>query len=460
MSTSTEAGRHHGTELPSVVIAGRPNVGKSTLFNRLLKRRRAITDASPGVTRDVVSERWSCDGIEAVLSDTGGVASSGDEFRELVSERALAAVKAAGCILLVVDVTEITGEDEELMERLRPYAQKTLLVANKVDSEKREALSYDLYRYGYSEIVSISAEHARGMDALYAALRARLAEAVEASERTDSDVAAEAAAQTPIRIAILGKPNTGKSTLANALTFSENSIVSELPGTTRDTVAAQFTESGTTYQLLDTAGIRRKNKVSEAVEYYSVNRAIKALEECDVVHLVIEAPESVTEQDKKIARLAVDRGRAVTIVLNKWDLMADIGNVFNAVADRIRHVFPVLHFAPIVAVSAKNRSGLTKLLETTRAQFEQLNHRVDTGPLNRALQRWLEETPPPTVNNRRLKIRYITQAKTNPVMFVLFANRAKGIPENFLNYIKNRIRAELGFSDIPVRLEVRHQARS
>jgi GTP-binding protein len=490
-----------------VVIAGRPNVGKSTLFNRLLGRRRAITDAEPGVTRDVLSEPWLCGGREALLSDTGGVSDEGDEFHELVSARALGAVEQASCILLVVDVTEITGEDQELMERLRPHRDKTVLVANKADNENREIQAYELYEYGFEEIVPISAEHARGIETLLETIgkhldagsseapdaqapdapdarvgspataeggRAARAAADAQSERgetttsgaepgaePDADPGAEPdAAERPIRIAVLGKPNTGKSTLANALTDHDYSIVSELPGTTRDVIAAEFSVKGTTYQLLDTAGMRRKSRVSEGVEYYSVNRAVRALEECDVVYLMIDAPEGVTEQDKKIARLAVDRGRAVIIVMNKWDLVSNIGNIFNAIADRTRHMFPVLSFAPIVAVSARERTGFPKLLKTTRSAFRQLNRRVETGPLNRALERWVDETQPPMVGNRRLKLRYITQVQANPVVFLLFANRVQGFPESYLSYIKNRIRAEFGFPDIPFRLEVRHQARS
>lgn len=478
--------------LPNIVVAGRPNVGKSTLFNRLLGRRRAITDSQPGVTRDVLSERWVCAGREVLLSDTGGVAEEGDGFRELVSERALAAVREAACVLFVVDVTDITGEDLELMERLRPYSEKTILVANKADNEKRELLAYELYEHGFPEIVPVSAEHARGVEALLDSIRAKLtdarggagAAAQPPGSRADgagasSEAAAtppesagtparatatpepvEAPEQAPIRIAILGKPNTGKSTLANALTESEHSLVSEIPGTTRDVIAGHFSVKGQSYQLLDTAGIRRKNRVTEAVEYYSVNRAISAIDECDVVYLMIDAPEGVTEQDKKIARLAVDRGRAILIVMNKWDLVQNIGNVFNAVADRTRYLFPILQFAPILAISARDRMGLPKLLKATKSTFEQLNRRVETGPLNRALEQWVSETQPPMVQRRRLKLRYITQVQTNPVVFLLFANRAEGFPESYLSYIKNRIRSEFGFPDIPFRLEVRDQARS
>ncbi len=231
--------------------------------------------------------------------------------------------------------------------------------------------------------------------------------------------------------------------------------MSETPGTTRDVVEGRFTWRDREFELLDTAGIRRKKKVTEDVEYYSVNRAIGTIDECDVVLLLVDAGEGLTDQDKKIASLIVERGRGLILVLNKWDLFGNIGNAYQAVRDRINFIFPILSFAPIVAVSATERTGFDELLTQVRTVYRELTRRVETGPLNQRLQRWVEETPPPMVGGRRLKLRYITQVSVEPVVFVLFANRSRHVPDSYLGYIRNRIRRELQFAHIPFRLELR-----
>jgi GTP-binding protein len=278
----------------------------------------------------------------------------------------------------------------------------------------------------------------------------------EAAGEAGSAVApGDSAADRRIRIAVLGQPNTGKSTLVNSLTDSETSLVSEIPGTTRDVVEGSFEYRGVTYEALDTAGIRRKQSVTENVEYYSVNRAIGSIAEADVVLLLVDAEKGLSEQDKKIARLIVERGRGLVLVLNKWDLMGGISNAFNAVSDRIRFVFPILGFAPIVPVSATERSGFTKLLDTTYRVYAQLQKRIGTGELNRALSSWVEMTPPPYVRGKRVKLHYITQVSAHPVVFVLFVSRSRGFPNSYQGYVVNRIREEFGFTDVPVRLELR-----
>jgi GTP-binding protein len=437
-------------------VVGRPNVGKSTLYNRLLGRRRAITDAQPGVTRDVVESEWSCAGIPVRLCDTGGVTAERGVFSKLVSERALETVRSAAVIVFLMDVTEVTGEDEEYIEALRPYADRVVLAVNKADNEKREQAAYAFYEYGFQTVIPISAEHGINIEALTDAIAEHLRELgpehlLEAGEE-------EQAADEPpavLRLAIMGKPNTGKSTLANVLTDSENSLVSEIPGTTRDVVEGQLRFQDTEIRVLDTAGMRRKSKVEEDVEYYSVNRAVHTLDECDCAFLVVDANEGLSDQDKKIAQLAVDRGRGIVIVLNKWDTMPDISNIFNAVEDRVRFMFPVLQFAPIIAVSSTERTGIGRLLRTTVKIWKQLNRRIETGRLNRALEEWTEETPPPMIKGRRLKLRYITQPQSNPVRFVLFVSRKHAFPDTYLSYIRNKIRSEFGFTDIPIKIELR-----
>ncbi len=316
-------------DLPRVAIIGRPNVGKSTIFNRLIGARRAITDALPGVTRDPVESVCTV-GTEKkkpfALIDTGGYRTEeAESLEKVVAEKSLRAAERAHLILLVLDAADITPEDEMLIERMRPFAEKILLVVNKIDSFERDDLIWDFYRFGFSDVTGISAAHGRNFDAL----KAYIADRIGSSESDETNVDTRS---DMIRLAILGKPNTGKSTLANFLTDTDNSIVSDIPGTTRDVIEGGFRFKGYDFHLLDTAGIRRKRSITKDVEYYSVNRAIKSIESVDIVFLLVDVRDSVTDQDKKIAAQIVKRGRGVIFVLNKWDLMEQIPNHFRQCA--------------------------------------------------------------------------------------------------------------------------------
>jgi GTP-binding protein len=425
----------------------------------------------PGVTRDIVEVPWTLDDRTVRLADTGGYTAGHEEYDRLVSERSLRAVEAAQIVLFVMDVTEVNGEDEAFLEAIRSVQDRVILVVNKVDNEKREAAAWAYYEYGIDTVVPVSAEHGRNMEALIDEIRGRLGASGTESAAAEGDGAPPADDALPaegvdaapahggtaasIRVAVLGKPNAGKSTLTNALLGRDTSLVSETPGTTRDVVEGRFSHSGTDFEILDTAGIRRKNRVREDVEYYSVNRAIGTIEESDVVLLLVDAEEGLTDQDKKIASLVVDRGRGLILVLNKWDRFGKIKNAFQAVRDRINFVFPVLSFAPIVAVSSTEQTGFDTLVTQIKTVYRELTRRVETGPLNQHLHRWLEETPPPMVGGRRLKLRYMTQVSVEPVVFVVFANRTRHVPDSYLGYIRNRIRKDLKFGHIPFRLELR-----
>ncbi|MFO7782455.1 MAG: ribosome biogenesis GTPase Der, partial [Spirochaetia bacterium] len=429
---------------------------------------RAITDPTPGVTRDAVEADWTVEGRRVRLLDTGGYTESSERFDPIVAQRSLEAAFVADVIILVMDVTMVAPEDESYMEQLAPVRDRVVLAVNKVDNEAREHEAWNFYRYGFADVVPVSAEHGRNVDALVEVVLRRLeeleaqeeAEAVNEADGAEAAGAEAAAQQQHIRVAVLGQPNTGKSTLVNALTGSDTSLVSEIPGTTRDVVEGTFEYRGVAYELLDTAGIRRKQSVTENVEYYSVNRAIGSIAEADIVLLLVDAEKGLSEQDKKIARLIVERGRGLLLVLNKWDLMEGITNALNAVSDRIRFVFPILSFAPIVPVSATEKSGFTKLLDTTYRAYAQLQKRIGTGELNRALASWTELTPPPYVRGKRVKLHYITQVSAHPVVFVLFVSRARGFPGSYQGYIVNRIREEFGFTDVPVRLDLRESRGS
>ncbi|MDR1900970.1 MAG: ribosome biogenesis GTPase Der [Treponema sp.] len=435
--------------LPVVVLAGRPNVGKSTLFNRLLHKRRAITDPTPGVTRDPVAMDTFIAGKPLCLVDTGGfkLDREGDEgLDDLVVARTLQTLEKADLIILILEAGALTREDEEFIEFLRPYRNRLLAVVNKTEGGRLENEAWNLLACGFEKMWMISAEHGDNVGLLENAI----------AERMDfSKVEIDEGGDRPIRIALLGKPNTGKSTLSNRLTQSDASLVSEIPGTTRDVVEGVFFYKNRTFQVLDTAGIRRKSKVTENIEYYSVNRAIKAIDDADIVFLLIDAQEGLSEQDKKIAGLAHEQGRGIILVLNKWDTMPKVKNTFQAVSDHIHFSFGKMEYAPIVPVSGIDGSGIEKLLDASIRMYAQLETQTETAALNHALKGWLAEYPPPIGPRTRFKIRYAVQTSANPVKFIFFVSRPQAVSEAYLSYLKNKIRKTLGFSQIPVAIELR-----
>jgi GTP-binding protein len=487
--------------LPRVAIVGRPNVGKSTLFNRFVGKRKAITDPTPGVTRDPIFHRTEIEGRACMLIDTGGLTESREYLDTLITSQSLSTIEQADILVFVLDVTEVTPEDEEFLGRLRQMSDRIVLAVNKVDNEQRAQMVYEFYSLGFDTIFPISATHGEGVEELAEELIRRIEQAehkrireqklnsteIEELRKTvsgilEADIAeiqAEAAAEGitidaekllradrrasqpwDISIAILGQPNTGKSTLSNLLTGTNSSIVSEVAGTTRDVLEGSFSLDGIKYRLLDTAGIRRKNKVKEDLEYYSVTRAISAIEEAEVVFLMIDAEKGLSDQDKKIAAQVVKLGRGIILCVNKWDLLEDVPNRLQAVQDRINFLFPVLEFAPILPLSAKNGDGVKELLETATKIQRMLSTRVDTGLLNRKLKAWQEHTPPPSRKGFFWKVKYITQVSVLPMKFILFVNRKKDFPESYIGFIKNRIRGDFGVNRIPIQFEVRDSRRT
>ena len=435
---------------PLVTIVGRPNVGKSTLFNRLIARRRAITAATPGVTRDVVEEETVLAGMPVRLLDTGGVGDGVDDFGAAVAERALAATGDAAAIVLVVDAGGLTPEDERLADRLRGASSRVVLVVNKVDHPGREAAVWDFYRLGYETVIGVSAAHGRNVGALQGELERRI-------RRHGSAAASSApppAASPALRLVIGGKPNTGKSTLLNRLLGEERALVSATPGTTRDPLAGRLVHEGVRIELVDTAGMRRRSKVQDAVEYYAVNRGAAALAGADVALLLVDAGEGLAEQDKRIAAIAIRRGVAVLIGLSKWDLTADHPNQLAAMEDRIRFQFPLLHFAPVVPLSGLTGYGVDPMLTKAVELHRQLNRAIPTGRLNQAIARWAREYAP-TSRGHEIRVRYATQTGTNPVRFVCFLNRARGAGAAYRRFLENRIRRELGFAEVPLTVEFR-----
>ena len=433
--------------LPTVVIAGRPNVGKSTLFNRFMHRRLAIVDPTPGVTRDPVEAMAFIMGKPVHLVDTGGYKLDRDptsresEMDELVVQKTVATIKTADKILLLLESGVITGEDEEFIHLLRPYWNRLIVAVNKCEGGKGEDVSWNYLQYGFKELVFISADHGDHITDLAKKI---------VSDLDFSKVEEGEKPQAPIRIAILGKPNTGKSTLSNRLTHSEKSIVSDYAGTTRDVVEGKFSYAGRNFEIMDTAGIRRKKKVHENVEYYSVNRAIKTLDKCDVVFLMIDAQEGLADQDKKICSLAYERGRGIIFVLNKWDTQEQSKKTLRSTVDYIKTMFGHMNWAPILPLSALHGEGIKDLLNKAIELYEQLTRRVETSALNKALADWLFHYPPPASKAIHFKIRYMTQTSTNPVAFRIFCTSPDNVPESYVTYLKNSIRKDLGFDQIPV----------
>jgi len=434
--------------LPIVALAGRPNVGKSTLFNRMLRKRRAITDPTPGVTRDPVEADCLIDGKPLRLVDTGGFKLADVEgIDKLVVERTLDTIKKASLIVLLLEAGEITSEDEELIGILRPYHKKLIVCVNKTEGGRLQADSWNVLSFGFEKVLMISAEHGDNVGELQQEILKRL-DFSKVEEEQNSE-------EKTIRVALLGKPNTGKSTLSNRLTGANASIVSNIPGTTRDTVEGSFRWKSRDFVILDTAGIRRKAKVTENIEYYSVNRAIKTINDADIVVLMIDAAEGLSDQDKKIAALAHDKGRGIIMALNKWDTMPDTKNTFKTAEEKIHFQFGQMEYAPIIPVSAKDGTGVDKILSTAVKMHAQLNTFINTSQLNQALEGWLTEHPPPSGPQTRFKVKYAVQKSANPVHFIFFTSRTRAVSDSYVSYLRNRIRKDLGFSMVPVLLEIK-----
>jgi len=451
---------------PRIVIVGRPNVGKSTLFNRLYGRRRAITAPTAGVTRDVIEESCVLAEIPVYLVDTGGIkAEFLEELDKDIAYRAISSVNNADVILFLVELGELTAEDYLIAEKIRSRASKVILVVNKVDVEQKECQASEFYSMGFGEPLAMSAEHGRNVGSLLGRISQKLRRVcsrnLESGDAKGKEVGilGRELQGNQLVAALVGKPNTGKSTLFNRLSGGEYSLVSKLAGTTRDTVVSTLEYRGRSIRLIDTAGQRRKSRIAGNVEYYSVNRAIVAMFSTDVTVLLIDAEEGLSEQDKKIADQAVKKGCAVVMAINKWDERVVDRVRLKKVLDRIHFKFPVLNWAPIVPISALEGYGIDKLLNTVIKVDEQQRRRVETSKLNRALGEWLNLTPVPTGAGRPYRVKYITQVSVRPTRFIGFVNRKKGFPEAYRQFLVNQIRRVFGFDLVPVELELREGKR-
>ncbi len=437
---------------PIVAIVGRPNVGKSTLFNRLTRSRKAIVESEPGVTRDLNMEEVEHRGRGFTLIDTGGFEPEAEAaLPRQVMEQGEVAIQEADLLLLLMDAQEgITATDEALMVRVRRSGKPALLVANKIDAPGHAPRALEFHRLGVERVFSISAEHGEGMTDLLDAVL----EQVPAEERPAPADREEA------RIAVVGRPNVGKSSLVNRLLGYDRVLVSQEPGTTRDAIDTPFTYQGRRYVLVDTAGIRRKGRVSAQVEKYSVVMALRSIDRCDLALLLIDAREKMTDQDARIAALADRSGRALILLANKWDLVEKDDRTAGQLALQIRSQFRSLAYAPLMTLSAKTGQRVSKILELVDDALVQHRRRLSTREINRTFEEAIAKAPPGATGRRAFRITYATQAGTRPPTFVVFGRGRAEPGEDVRRYLVNRLREEYGFVGTPVRVLFRQDKSS
>jgi len=423
--------------MADVLIVGRPNVGKSTLFNRLIKRRKSIVHDLPGVTRDIVEGIAHWRGKSFSVADTGGVLERGDEITEAIKRQVQKVLEGAKAIIFVVDGREgLTAGDEYLARLIYPYKDKVFVAVNKIDSQKLEDRVYEFYSLGFERLFPISAQHGRGVDELLD----KLVEILPEEEERPLE---------GIKIAFLGRPNVGKSSLVNALLKEERVIVSPIPGTTRDAIEVPFSFEGKDFILVDTAGIRRRSKVEYGVEFFSVGRSIKAIELSDICCLVIDLSEGVVDQDKRIGGLIERRYKGCVIVGNKMDLIKANRREVEAY---LRRELSFLDYAPIVLTSAIKGQGVEDILRACELVWEDYNIQHKTSFINRAVEKVLREKHPPSQKGKEVKIYYAFQESTRTPTVVVFTNDPELWRKDYLRFFQRRLREHLKINYAPLRL--------
>lgn len=431
--------------VPIVCIVGRPNVGKSTLFNRIVGRRLAVVDPTPGVTRDRLYAETDCNGKRFAVVDTGGlVMQSEDEMQQEITSQAQIAIDEADAIIFLVDgKVGIHKDDEAIARSLMKSGRPALLVVNKIDGPKQDADIFDYSRLGPLTPIGISALHGRGtselMDSLIEILPAATPD--EINETEDA-----------VSLAIVGRPNVGKSSLVNRLLGEERMIVSPKAGTTRDSVDSLLDYEGTRFTLIDTAGLRRAARVHESVEFYTTLRSVKAVQRADVVCVLIDASQQLGTQDFKIAETAIEAGKALFFVVNKWDLIEKDEKTAGVYVNDLRVRAHSFSWAPIVFISALTGQRAVKILEMAREVLSESRKRVPTAELNDVILKDMMDKPPPAIRGTHIKIKYITQTEAAPPTFVVFCSHPKLIAESYQRFVVNRIRERYGFTGTPIRL--------
>ncbi len=435
-----------------VAIVGRPNVGKSTLFNKLIGKRMSIVDDTPGVTRDRIYSKCEWLNREFMLVDTGGIEpESGDVILSQMREQAQLAIESADVIIFVADIrTGMTAADQNVAQMLRKSGKPVVLCVNKCDGlGKNPPELYEFYNLGLGDPIAVSSVHGHGTGDLLDAVFENMSG--NAEEETEDDA---------VKVAIIGKPNAGKSSLVNKIAGENRVIVSDIAGTTRDAVDTSVTYNEKKYLLIDTAGIRRKSKVNDNVEKYSVLRAYMAIDRADVCVIMIDAGEGFTEQDSKIAGYAHEQGKASVVAVNKWDAIEKDGKTMQEFTKKLEVDFSFMSYAPFVFISAKTGQRIDKLFDLIDYTVEQNARRISTGRLNELLSYATARVQPPSDKGKRLKVYYLTQPSVKPPTFVCFCNRKDLFHFSYQRYIENQIREAFGLDGTPIRLIIRERGEN
>jgi GTP-binding protein len=435
---------------PIIAIVGRPNVGKSTLFNRILGGRKAIVANEPGVTRDRNYAEVDWEGRVFTLIDTGGFEPiSKDRIFIQMREQCHLAMDEADLILFVMDGKEgLAPSDREIADILRCQEKPVFYIVNKIDGPKHEEKAFEFYGLGVEPIYSISAEHRYGVDEMMDEVMRVLPSSTE--EKGEGDA---------IKVAVLGRPNVGKSSLINRLLGYKRVIIDEAPGTTRDVIDTLFEKNGRRYVLIDTAGIRRKSRISLRLEKYSVVEALRTIDRCHVAILMLDSKERATDQDARIGGLIHEKGRGCILIVNKWDLIEKDSQTMAEWEREVRRHLKFLHYAPILFMSALTGQRVKKVLEVIDHVAEQTKKRISTSHLNKYFGKWVESHPPPSHKNKRVKLNYITQVSIAPPTFVIYANIPEGIHFSYERYLVNQMRQIFGFEGVPIRLHFRRKGK-
>ena len=436
---------------PLVAIVGRPNVGKSSLFNKIAGKRISIVEDTPGVTRDRIYADASWLDKNFTLVDTGGIEPAGkDEILMQMKRQAELAIETADVVILMVNVREgITAADQDVAAMLQKAQKKIVLAVNKVDNIGEPPMEfYEFYNLGLGDPIAVSSTHGLGVGDLL--------DEVCSQFPADADTSAE---DDSIKVAVIGRPNAGKSSLINKLLGEERVIVSDIAGTTRDAIDSHFRLGEDKFIFIDTAGLRKRGKIDELVERYSTVRSLAAVDRSDVCVIMIDANEGVTEQDTKIAGYAHEQGRACIIAVNKWDSITKDSKTMNAFRARIREAFAFMSYAPVVFISAKTGQRIENLLSEIKLANEQHKRRITTGMLNDVLNEATAKQQPPSDKGKRLKIYYATQSSQAPPTFVLFVNSKELFHYSYLRYIENQLRETFGFSGTPIHFIIREKKK-
>lgn len=440
-------------KLPLVAICGRPNVGKSTLFNRITGKMKAIVHAEEGITRDRAYAIAHHGEYSFRVVDTGGIVENPvDNIVDKMQQQVRVALKEAKVILFVLDGQQpVTRIDEQLREELFVLGKPIVLAVNKLDNENMEANKFDFYALGMGDPIPISSGHGRGIDALLDAIVAHLPKP-DSAEVPEEEVEEKPAVT---RVAVIGKPNVGKSSFINAILNEERTIVTDTPGTTRDAIDIEFHWKEKEYLLIDTAGLRKKAGIREDVEHFSVARSLRAVRRADVCLLLMDGTEGITEQDKRILDYVKEQGRSVVLVWSKWDLVEDKEKRFKQLQDEIDLKAPFLKYAPQITISNVTRVRLFKTFEYIDRVNAEAEKRIPTAELNRLMEDVRAHHTPPSKGGKHPKILYATQASAKPTVFVLFVNQARLFHFSYLRYVENALRDKYGFEGVPISIELR-----